>query len=319
MEQITFRAMGSQILAILDTDNSAARAMLNAVSAWFAGWERALSRFDAQSELSALNRKTGQWVRISPMLASVIHAALQAARTSAGLVTPTLLPALEAIGYDRDFSRIETASAANAEISPGVADWRTIQWNARQNMIRVPPGVRLDLGGIAKGWAADLAARRLGRRGPALVDAGGDIAVSGPRADGSPWPIGVSDPQAPDTQVDLLFLSRGGVATSGRDYRRWQQGTTERHHLIDPRTGLPAVTDLLSATVIAPTTVQAEVAAKAALILGSAAGGAWLKQQPELAALLIRADGAAIRMGAWEVVAFSPTYSHPDARSFFNQ
>jgi thiamine biosynthesis lipoprotein len=295
MEQITFQAMGSQILAILDTDNPSARAALNAVPAWFAGWERALSRFDPQSELSALNRKTGQWVRLSPVLGSVIRAALQAARTSDGLVTPTMLPALEAVGYDRDFSRIDKASADNAEVPPGVADWRTIQWNARQNMIRVPPGVRLDLGGIAKGWAADQAVRRLGRSGPALVDAGGDIAVSGPRADGLPWPIGVSDPQMPDTQVDLLFLRQGGVATSGRDYRRWRQGATERHHIIDPRTGLPAVTDLLSVTVIAPTTVQAEIAAKAVLILGSMAGLAWLERRAAQTVLLIRSDGAILR------------------------
>ncbi len=225
MEHITFRAMGSRILAILDTDNPAARAALNAVPAWFASWERAMSRFDPQSELSALNRKTGQWVRLSPVLGSVIRAALQAARTSDGLVTPTLLTALEAIGYDRDFAQIGATPVA--EVRPGaIADWRTIEWNARHRMIRVPPGVRLDLGGSAKGWAADQAARRLGRSGPALVDAGGDIAVSGPRADGSPWPIGVSDPQTPDTQVDLLLLARGGVATSGRDYRRWRQGAT---------------------------------------------------------------------------------------------
>lgn len=292
--QIEFRAMGSRILAIVEAPEPAAQAALQRVPGWFAGWERSLSRFDPQSELSALNRRAGQWVQLSPTLASVIRHALDGARSSNGLVTPTMLGALEAAGYDRDFAQIG-ATAAAVDHPVAVGDWRAIRWNAARSLIRLPPGMRLDLGGVAKGWAADQAARRLGRLGPALVDAGGDIAVSGPRADGAPWPIGVSDPQAPEAQVELLMLAGGGVATSGRDYRRWRQGGAERHHIIDPRTGLPAATDLLSATVIAPTTVLAEIAAKAALILGSAGGRAWIERRAEFAALLIRSDGALIR------------------------
>lgn len=297
MTKIEFRAMGCRILAVVEASEPAAQAVLQQVPAWFARWERSLSRFDPQSELSALNRRAGQWVSISPTLASVISHALDGARRSNGLVTPTLLDALEAAGYDRDFAQIGVTPAANVRPA-AVGDWRTIRWNAARSLIRLPASMRLDLGGVAKGWAADQAVRRLGRIGPALVDAGGDIAVSGPRTDGGPWPIGVSDPHAPEAQIDLLLLTGGGVATSGRDYRRWRQGGVERHHIIDPRTGRPAVTDLLSATVIAPTTVAAERAAKTALILGSVGGRAWIERRTELAALLIRADGAHIRTAA---------------------
>lgn len=136
--------------------------------------------------------------------------------------------------------------------------------------------MRLDLGGIAKGWAADIAAQRLAKAGPALIDAGGDIAVSGPMADGSPWPIAIANPFAPEDSLGLLLLVRGAVATSGRDYRRWTRGGVEQHHIIDPRTGQPAQTDVLSATIVAPDGPAAEMAAKVALILGSQAGLAWL-------------------------------------------
>jgi thiamine biosynthesis lipoprotein len=155
--------------------------------------------------------------------------------------------------------------------------------------------VRLDLGGVAKGWAADQAARRLAEAGPALVDAGGDISVSGPMADGLPWPIAIANPFAPDQSLGLALLARGAVATSGRDYRRWMRGGLEQHHIIDPRSGQPAQTDILSATIVAPDGPLAEMAAKVALILGSRAGLAWLDARPTLAGLLVLEDGRILR------------------------
>jgi thiamine biosynthesis lipoprotein len=155
--------------------------------------------------------------------------------------------------------------------------------------------VRLDFGGIAKGWAADQAVRRLAVHGPALVNAGGDIAVSGPRQSGDGWLIGIDAPlglELPaDTQLELIALRTGGVATSGRDYRRWQQNGAWQHHIIDPRSGVPADTDVLAATVIAPTAGDAEVAAKVVLLLGSSAGLDWLDARPALAALLVLETG----------------------------
>ena len=170
-------------------------------------------------------------------------------------------------------------------------DWRAIVMDRRTHAVTLPAGVRLDLGGVAKGWAADRAARLLAAAGPALVDAGGDVAISGPMADGSPWPIAITNPFAPEDSLGLLLLDRGAVATSGRDYRRWRRGGVEQHHIIDPRTGRPAQTDVLAATVVAPDGPSAEVAAKCALILGSDAGLAWLHARPTLAGLLVLDDG----------------------------
>src|SRR3954468_21726688 len=273
MRQHTFRAMGCQMLAALDVETPAATEQLAEVSAWFDEWERRLSRFRDDSELAWLNRQAGGPVQVSDILWDVVKTALQAAQRSHGLVTHTLLAELELAGYDRSFDMLD--KHLPAESSPSAipsGDWNAVVLQLGSRSICLPPGVRLDLGGMAKGWAADRAARQLGTHGPALVDAGGDIAVSGPMADGSPWPIGVADPSDHDGQIELLLLESGGVATSGRDYRRWRQGGSWQHHIIDPRTGRPAVTDVLSATVVASSAREAEMAAKVALILGSRAG-----------------------------------------------
>jgi thiamine biosynthesis lipoprotein len=124
-----------------------------------------------------------------------------------------------------------------------------------------------------------------------MVDAGGDLAVSGLQRSGEPWTISIDDPRAPGETLGVLHLGCGGVATSGIDYRRWKQGDRWRHHIIDPRTGLPAETDVLTATVVAPNVMEAEMAAKVVLILGSRAGREWLAQRPNCTGLVVLQDG----------------------------
>ncbi len=291
MEALSFRAMGCEMKAVLDAEGPRARRALAQVPGWFESWEAALSRFGADSELSRLNARAGQIVRVSGVLWEVLQAALAAARRTGGLVTPTGLVALEAAGYDRTFAALPAAGSAAVAPAGPLPAWQAVRLLPRLQAVQVPAGVRLDFGGIAKGWAADRAARRLAAHAPALVDAGGDIRVSGPRATGEPWPIGAGDPRDADRDLALLALRGGAVATSGRDYRRWQRGGVWQHHILDPRTGHPATTDVLSATVLAPTAVAAESAAKAVLILGSGAGVAWLDAQPALAGLLVLDDG----------------------------
>jgi thiamine biosynthesis lipoprotein len=305
VQQLEFRAMGSQMLAAVEAGTPEAAACLAAVPGWFADWEQALSRFRDDSELSRVNRTAGSgtWVPVSATFWAVLECALDAAAATAGLVTPTVLNALEAAGYRTSFDamRRDTAggSVLTVESAPAGAGvfsrWREIARDPATQAVRLPAGVRLDFGGIAKGWAADEAVRRLAVHGPALVNAGGDIAVSGPRRSGEGWLIGIDAPlglELPaDTDLELIALRAGGVATSGRDYRRWQQNGAWQHHIIDPRSGVPADTDVLAATVIAPTAGQAEVAAKVVLLLGSSAGLDWLDARPALAALLVLETG----------------------------
>jgi thiamine biosynthesis lipoprotein len=301
MRQHEFRAMGCQMLAVLDMEAPAAAERLAEVPGWFAEWERRLSRVRDDSELSELNRHAGGPVQVSDILWDVVKTALQAAQRSHGLVTPTMLAELERAGYDRSFDLLDThAPAGSLPPTTPSGDWNAVVLRLGSRSICLPPGVRLDLGGVAKGWAADRAAHQLGAHGPALIDAGGDIAVSGPMADGSPWPIGVADPTELDGQIELLLLASGGIATSGRDYRRWRQGGSWQHHIIDPRTGHPAVTDVLSATVVASSAREAEMAAKTVLILGSRAGLAWIEARPSLAALLVLEERRIVRSSRLE-------------------
>jgi FAD:protein FMN transferase len=286
MHTQTFEAMGSRMTVLLDSVEPEGRRALARVPGWFEEWEATLSRFRPDSEL---NRVTagGRIEHASGTLCAVVREALRAAAATDGLVNPLVRDALVAAGYDRSFEQLGAAAQTGGNIPDHVPDWRGISCNSARREVDLPPGARLDLGGIAKGWAADRAADRLSREGPALVEAGGDLAVSGPRADGSPWPVGVANPFGGSEPLCTIALNSGGVATSGRDYRRWTRAGEIRHHIIDPRTGASARTDVLTATVAAPTAGRAEAAAKAALILGSEAGIAWLEDRPNLAGMLV--------------------------------
>lgn len=282
--------MGSTIFVALDQDGCRAAGRLADLPMLFEIWEQALSRFRPDSELCTVNAQAGTLTRVSPAFYAVLCQAVAAARRTDGLVTPAVLPALLAAGYTRSFDAgLDSTWAQEAE--PVAADWRDIQIDPARHTVRMPPAMQLDFGGIGKGWAADEVARHLSMYGPVLVDAGGDIAVSGPRADGSAWPVGVMDPREDDADLALLMIRQGGVATSGRDFRRWKQPGAWQHHLIDPRTGRPAETDVLTATVAAPSAGEADVAAKMSLLLGSTAGLAWIDARPQLAALLVLEDG----------------------------
>jgi thiamine biosynthesis lipoprotein len=296
MQKIEFHAMGCAMHALLDRDDADAAQVLAQVPHWFEKWEQCLSRFRETSELVALNRQAGKPVRVSDTLWQVTRLALQAAAQSDGLITPMILDALEAAGYDHSFSD-ETAlpslvaPAISVPRSVHIAEWRQVELDERRHTIQLPRGARLDLAGVAKGWAAEQAARRLGRVAPALVNASGDIAVSGPRADGTCWAVGIENPFGSDDDLPLLLISHHAVTTSSRGYRRWQRGGVEQHHLIDPRTGIPAQTDVYAATVVAPNMLLAEMAAKLALMLGSGAGMEWIEARPNLAALQVLENG----------------------------
>ena len=290
-----FKAMGCHMLAALDLPVEIPPTQLDQVPGWFETWEQSLSRFRETSELTKLNSSAGRPFQVSEILWEVLHTALESERLSFGLVTPTVLDALVMAGYDRSFDQLPQASSTLMRdyIAP-VGLLSEVLLDESTRTVCLPPGLRLDFGGVAKGWAADQATRRLSDSGPALVNAGGDIAVSGPQSNGDAWPIGISDPFNPEGDLETLMIDQGGVATSGKDYRRWQQGGIWQHHIIDPRTGMPAQTDVLTATVIAPSAVEAEVAAKVALISGSRAGLDWLESNSSLAGILVLEDGQRI-------------------------
>jgi len=212
-----------------------------------------------------------------------------------GLVTATLLDALISAGYDSPFDSLprQTMSVAVSP-HPMSHTLAALHINETTHEITLPNGMSLDFGGVAKGWSAYQAMKRLQVEGPTLIDAAGDIAISGPRLDGNPWTVGVADPFHKAEEIEVLSVYEGGVATSGKDRRRWLRNGIPRHHIIDPSTSQPAETDLLTVTVIAPNLLQAEAAAKAVFILGSQAGLAWLDSQDHFAGLFILENGQTI-------------------------
>ena len=279
IERRTFRAMGTEMELLVEADSAAGA--LEAAEQEFHRLEALLSRFREDSEMSRLNRDGA--LDAGPDLCRVVELALAARERTGGRFDPTVHDALVAAGYDRSFEQIDPRCQAPC-LAPGVAGGAVSIAGTR---IELSPGVRLDLGGIGKGYAAERAAEILATAGPCLVNAGGDIATRG----GS-WPVGVETATEPLT----LELSRGGLATSGRDRRRWRRNGRELHHLIDPRTGAPAETDLLRVTVIAPDAVEAEVAAKS-LFLAGAERAAREADGAGVAAVLVTGDGRTIFAG----------------------
>ena len=277
----TFRAMGGTMAIWLELSNMAtAETLLREAEAMFTRAERRLSRFDPHSELAQLNANPGTWVPVSSMLWHVAMQARHMARETDGLFDFTQLTALEAAGYTRSFTeRFFWEDATEDKIEPPDAwfgQWEAVQVHAEGRSLWLPPGVKLDFGGIAKGYVAQQVVDFLSDWGPCLVDASGDLTAGSAPTGWPGWPVAVTKPlteatanPSADRETQFpLWLVAGTMATSGIDYRRWPQNGRIAHHLIDPRTGQPAQTDLLTATVLAKTAVRAEAWATAALVAG---------------------------------------------------
>ncbi len=279
IERRRFRAMGTDVELLVRPANGGTDAAFAAATAEFERLEQIMSRFRSDSELSELNRSGA--LDASAELVEVVGLALAARERTAGRFDPTVHDALVAAGYDRTFAELDPdgPAATNLDVTCGggvtVADGR----------IELDAGVKLDLGGIGKGYAAERVADLLAAAGPCLVDAGGDIAMRGSYV----WPIGVETGDG----VLTLAVEGGGVATSGTDRRRWMRGGEEKHHLVDPRTGACAQSDLVRVTVFACDAVEAEVLAKSLLLAGAAEAG-----RTDVAAVLVTDGGETILTGA---------------------
>jgi thiamine biosynthesis lipoprotein len=235
---------------------------------------RKLTRFDRDSELSAMNADPRPNVLVSPTLSSAVSAALWAARRSEGLVDPTLVAELEAVGYARSRAdlppvSIEDAVAAAPQRGPANpwsrSRWREISLNSETGVVSRPSGVRVDTGGTGKGLAADLGAARLAGYSTFCVDAGGDLRIGGEQP--AERQVRINHPLH-DEPAHEFELARGAVATSGISTRLWRNGHGFAHHLLDPSTGKPAWTGLIQATSLGSTALEAETLAKMAFLSG---------------------------------------------------
>jgi thiamine biosynthesis lipoprotein len=280
------------------------------LEAFLRNFHRRLTRFDSSSDLTRLNASANSTCSVSPLLAFAVRAAVQAAEWSGGLVDPTLGCEIETIGYRLSRVGVEPAPLSAALASApsrrparprADSSWRDVQVDSDRRIITRPPGVRLDLGGIGKGLAADLCTSRLGDYELFAVDAGGDLRIGG--TDTRERVVEIESPFS-DAPVLSFPLFRGAVATSGISTRVWRRGDAFAHHLLDPATGESAWTGVVQATALADTALEAEVLAKTALLSG-----------PSRGAEMLEAKGGVLVLDAGEVVVAGPLRSFDAERA----
>jgi len=297
MRYLDFRAMNSDILLAAEGSYPRTSTGFEEVRNFIVSCEKKFSRFSENSELSRLNQSAGTWFHASEDLFSVLTEARNYYEQTHGLFDPAILDALEMAGYDRSMDQIRGRelgfSAAQVQLAPIKLDLKDIRFDRSNQSVRMPTGMRLDLGGIAKGWIAERAAGMLAYYADACTDsAGGDLYVIGLPEGKTHWQVGLEDPLDANRTLALLKVtSRCAVATSAITKRKWTVNGQAQHHLIDPRTGAPAVTDWLSVTVIAPHATTAEVYAKTLLIAGSHQAKSIIARSNQMAVIAVDGNG----------------------------
>ncbi|HWC26434.1 MAG TPA: FAD:protein FMN transferase, partial [Solirubrobacteraceae bacterium] len=289
----SFHCMGCE-MSLQVADDGAARGARHLLERF----DACLSRFDPDSELSRLNRDRRETVPASALLRAAVAAARWAAERSRGLVDPTLLPALAAQGYEPSLAgatppSLRSALAAAPPRRPARparrARGRAIEIDAPGGTVTRPPRLALDTGGSTKGLAADAVAYLLDDEPGYVVDCGGDLRIRAPRS----IAVAVEHPLA-GTVAHTLQVASGAVATSGLGRRLWRRGDGFAHHLLDPATGEPAWTGVVQATALAPSALEAETLAKAALLAGPRAARRLLAAH---GGVLVHDDGAVEPVG----------------------
>lgn len=295
---VTFAALGTTGL-VATRDGSSLEDAQRAVVREIAAIDAACSRFRADSELMRVNASPGRFVPVSDLFCASLLAALTAAVSTAGLVDPTVGESLLSLGYRSDF----TSSPPPPEPAFRVASagrWREIEIDAASGRVRIPVGVRLDLGATAKALAADRAVAVAAAKvdDGVLVSLGGDISVAGPAPE-TGWVVHVTDDhRAPVSAVgQTIAIRSGGLATSSTTVRAWERGGVPVHHIVDPASGAPAQIVWRTVSVAAESCLDANVATTAAIVLGQGAVE-WLTRRA-LPARLVRASGDVVRVAGW--------------------
>lgn len=274
---VTFRALNTDIqIAGTEVD----------LAPWFEEVEATLSRFRPNSALQQLHALPERWVVVPPLLYEAIDRAREASARTEGAFDPTILDGLEAAGYRHSF---EQGPSPVAKPIPA-GRWHEIQLAPEASAVRLPAGIRLDLGGIGKGLAVDHAMRLVPEAPRLLINAGGDMRIRTAPGD-PPCLVDVEDPLDQNRIIATLAIQKGAVATSSTKGRAWGQGL---HHIIDPRTGRPSDSGVIGATVISGRAWRADLLAKAAIILGPQRG-LELLQANNAPGLLVMANGHVIK------------------------
>jgi thiamine biosynthesis lipoprotein len=297
--QRSFRAIGTTATVVVLDPAGIDRAEI-LLRQELAAIDLACSRFRSDSELEYVHACSGSAVAVSSLLFEALVVAVAIAERTHGAVDPTVGNALSTLGYDRDFDQIRGRPQLLPEALGTVVGFGHIHLDAKTRTVRIPKGVRLDLGASAKALAADRSAAHVANQlnTGVLVSLGGDVAVAGPPPPGG-WPIGIAvDSSAPARDVDqVVAIRQGGLASSSTAVRTWKAGSETLHHIIDPSTGFSAAPywTLVSAT--GTSCVDANALSTAAVVWGDQA----LDHCRSFgqAIRLLRHDGQVFTLGGW--------------------
>lgn len=238
---------------------------------WFRRVEASCSRFDAASEVRQLVDRVGVPAAVSPILFEALQFAIAVAEDSGGAFDPTIGAELEARGFNEEYR--SGAIVDSGLVPDATASYRDVVLDPEQRTVLLRRPLLIDLGGVAKGLAVDLAARELAPLEHFAIDAGGDLWLSGHNAQDEPWAIGIRHPREAGQLIETVRLTNCAICTSGDYARRTEHG----HHLLDARTRRPADA-IASLTVIAPTTMVADALGTAAFALGPVDGIRFLER-----------------------------------------
>jgi FAD:protein FMN transferase len=294
----SFRALGTTAtVAVLSS--SRLKEAEGILSAEIRDVDRACSRFRTDSELAHLHANAGRAVEISPLLFEALEVAYSVAERTQGAVDPTVGSAIETLGYDRDFEQIESRPIRMADLGP-VPGFRQVHLDRRRTAVRIPKGVRLDLGSSAKALLADRASAHIADQlgSGTLVSIGGDVAVAGdPPPEG--WAIGIAvDSSTGADEVDqIVAIHQGGLASSSTEVRNWQMGDELVHHIVDPTTGCSSSPYWRLVSAVGASCVDANALSTAAVVWGA---DALQRLRPfNQAVRLVRRDGEVFVLGGW--------------------
>jgi thiamine biosynthesis lipoprotein len=312
IQTMEFRAMNTAI--VLVGEGEGVFHGMQAAKQFIHESEQRFSRFLPASEVSALNASAGQWHAVSSELMDMLQLSMKYYFETKGLFDPSILSDLKSMGYDRSMDDIRAqggTTLSHASKRTSRPAFHEMELNPADNLVRMPYGMEIDLGGIAKGWIVEKAAHLLNSYVSACgVSAGGDILFLGTPEDGLDWDVYLEDPRDPLRMLTQLHVGSGAVATSSVMKRTWSQGEKSRHHLIDPRTGESAETYWLSVTAIAPDVLTAEVYAKAILIGGDDALPNLLHARPELTFIAVDPNGNLLGSPNYKEFMYETTDTH---------
>lgn len=273
-------------------DATAAEAAIDAVIAEMHRVDGLMSHYKPESQLSRVNREAaGGPVCVDPELAQLIARSLEFSALTGGAFDISYA----SVGYLYEYREHRRPGAAEIEAALPAVDWRSIEVDLQASTVRfLRPGMRIDLGGIAKGYAVDRSLAILRARGiaHATVTAGGDSGILGDRR-GRPWVVGIRHPDDPQRVIARIPLEDAAISTSGDYERYFEEGGVRYHHIINPRTGRSA-TGVRSATVIGPEATLTDGLSTSLFVLGAERGLALVNARDDVDAVIVTDDGRVI-------------------------